>query len=147
MSVSSRDVFPGFHGPLLELGAPAGDAADLTEDLGEEITSELAPTTPSPRTAVQTVLAAQPSPGNVLRERYVLETPLGAGGSAVVYRAVDLRRDAGAPEGRRVAVKLLRPELRDRAASIARLAREFRQTQAVAHPNVVRFHDLDCDHG
>src|SRR5262245_38589889 len=147
MSVSSRDVFPEFHGPLLVIGAPAGDVADITEDLAEEITSELALAAPSPRTAVEAGRAAQPSHGNVLRERYVLEAPLGAGGTAVVYRAVDLRRDGGAPEGRRVAVKLLRPELRDRAASIARLAREFRQTQAVAHPNVVRFHDLDCDHG
>ena len=45
----------------------------------------------------------------------------------------------------RVAIKLLRPELRDRPHSVARLQREFRQTQAVAHPNVVRFLDLDCD--
>ena len=45
----------------------------------------------------------------------------------------------------RVAIKLLRPELRDRPQSVARLQREFRQTQAVAHPNVVRFLDLDCD--
>ena len=59
---------------------------------------------------------------------------------------MDLRRDTGtANDGRRVAIKLLRPELRERPQSVARLQREFRQTQAVAHPNVVRFHDLDCD--
>jgi serine/threonine protein kinase len=147
MSVSSRDVFPEFHGSLLEIGAPASQVADLTEDLAEEVTSELAPAAPLPRAALEAGYAVQSSPGNVLRERYVLETPLGSGGNAVVYRAVDLRRDAGVPEGRRVAVKLLRPELRDRPECIARLQREFRQTQSVGHPNVVRFHDLDCDHG
>jgi serine/threonine protein kinase len=83
----------------------------------------------------------------VLRDRYVLESQLGSGGTAVVYRAVDLRRDGGAPEGRRVAVKMLRPGLRDRPEAIARLQREFRQAQAVAHPNVIRLHDLDCDRG
>jgi hypothetical protein len=46
-----------------------------------------------------------------------------------------------------VAVKLLRPERRDDPRSIARLQREFRQTQSVAHPGVVRFFDLDCDRG
>jgi hypothetical protein len=46
-----------------------------------------------------------------------------------------------------VAVKLLRPERRGEPRGIARLQREFRQTQSVAHPNVVRFFDLDCDRG
>ena len=83
----------------------------------------------------------------MLRERYVLETQLGNGGTATVFRAVDLRRDASSADGHRVAIKLLRPELRDRPQNIARLQREFRQTQAIAHPNVVRFHDLDCERG
>ena len=81
------------------------------------------------------------------RERYLLETQIGNGGTATVWRAVDLRRDAAVAEGRRVAIKLLRPELRFRPTSIARLQREFRQTQAVVHPNVVRFFDIDCDRG
>ena len=83
----------------------------------------------------------------MLRERYVIETQLGNGGTATVFRAVDLRRDASSADGHRVAIKLLRPELRDRPQNIARLQREFRQTQAIAHPNVVRFHDLDCERG
>ena len=156
MSVSSHDAFPEIHGKPLKIDAPADDVADPTEELAEEITSELAPSTPRlaepppPRTREQNGApreAAAWVPGNLLRERYVLDRLLGTGGMALVYRAVDLRRDAGAPEGRRVAVKLLRPELRDRPECIARIQREFRQTEAVAHPNVVRVHDLDCDRG
>ncbi len=155
MSVTSHDAFPELNGTLLKIDVPLAHADDLTEDLAEEITSELAPEMNHSRRSAPLAAAgngatapAVPSlPGNVLRERYVLESQLGAGGTAVVYRAVDLRRDAGAPEGRRVAVKLLRPDSRDRPESIARLQREFRQTQAVAHPNVIRFHDLDCDRG
>jgi hypothetical protein len=72
---------------------------------------------------------------------------LGSGGTSVVHRALDLRRDATGAGGQHVAVKLLRPERRHEQRAIARLQREFRQTLAVAHPNVLRFHDLDCDRG
>jgi hypothetical protein len=156
MSVSSHDAFPEIPGPLLRLDNPADAVADPTEDLAEETTSELGSTAtkraePPAASGVEDDGrpggAAPWMPGHVLRERYVLEAQLGSGGMAVVYRAVDLRRDAGTPDGRHVAIKLLRPELRDRPECIARLQREFRQTQAIAHPNVVHFHDLDCEHG
>ena len=156
MSVSSYDALPKFHGTLLKIDAPAIDGTDPTEDLAEEVTAELAPSLPmlaeppAPRATwvpAATGNSLSAATGIVLRERYVLEAPLGTGGMATVFRAVDLRRDAGSPEGRRVAVKLLRPELRDRPQYVARLQREFRQTHAVAHPNVIRFHDLDCDGG
>lgn len=152
MSASSHDALPQMLGRLLKLDAPALRTRDPTEDLADEVTSELdaAPRrAPGPPAALQPAAAPSPPPArdNVLRERYVLETQLGNGGFAMVFRAVDLRRDAGAAEGRRVAIKLLRPELRERAQSIARLQREFRQTQAAAHPSVVRMFDLDCDRG
>jgi hypothetical protein len=83
----------------------------------------------------------------VLRDRYVLEARLGSGGTAVVFRASDQRRDTASCGAFAVAVKLLRPELRNDPRCIARLQREFRQTQAAAHANVVRFFDLDCDRG
>jgi serine/threonine protein kinase len=157
MSATIHDAVNGVHGTLRSLDVPADaepDVPDFTEDLADEVTSELGPGAKSPR---RSAAAAQPAldangdetdaadggaatGANLLRGRYLLETQIGNGGTATVHRAVDLRRD-----GRRVAIKLLRPELRERSQSIARLQREFRQTQAVAHPNVVRFHDLDCD--
>ncbi|HWN07462.1 MAG TPA: protein kinase [Steroidobacteraceae bacterium] len=157
MSATIHDAVNGVQGTLRNLDVPADaepDVPDFTEDLADEVTSELAPGAKSPR---RSTVASQPAPdasgdetaatdgatttgANLLRGRYLLETQIGNGGTATVHRAVDLRRD-----GRRVAIKLLRPELRERPQSVARLQREFRQTQAVAHPNVVRFHDLDCD--
>jgi serine/threonine protein kinase len=85
--------------------------------------------------------------GWLLRERYVLEQRLAQGGTAAIFRASDVQR-ADAPDGAsHVAIKLLRPGLRDRPQSIARLQREFRQTHALAHPNVVRHYGIDCDQG
>jgi serine/threonine protein kinase len=156
MSANRQDALPGFPRPLLRIDAPASGIAvpDLTDELANEITSELDPglrrAAPQPP-PVSANAASHPhglaAGATVLRERYVLEMLLGGGGTALVYRAVDLRRDGSAAEGRRVAIKLLRPELRDRPRSIARLQREFRQTQALSHPNVVRVFDLDCDRG
>jgi serine/threonine protein kinase len=157
MSVTGHDAVNGAQGTLRSLAVPevAGpDAPDLTEDLADEVTSELGPAPRALRVVAVPVLpapaAAIPANGargeTVLRDRYLLETQIGNGGAATVHRAVDLRRDpAGAGEGRHVAIKLLRPELRNRPHAVARLQREFRQTRAVAHPNVVRFFDLDRD--
>jgi serine/threonine protein kinase len=137
------------------------DVADPTEDLANDVTSELPGSgtrlrvVPSPVIGTDNVvandaiggIAAMPTSGTVLRDRYILGPPLGYGGTSVVYRAHDLRRAEVANEGADVAIKLLRPEFRDRPRCIARLRREFQQTQSVAHPNVVRFHDLDCERG
>jgi len=158
MSANIHDAFPEFPGQLLKFDVPVPVGPDPTEDLANEITTELAPTQhwsrplplPAPEpTAVPAggEIAGPASGKNVLRDRYVLETEIGNGGTATIWRAVDLRRDAAAADGRRVAIKLLRTELRSRATCIARLQREFRQTQAVVHPNVVRFFDIDCDGG
>lgn len=159
MSATSHDALSRQPGQPLIFGAPAPEVPEPTEDVANEITSELAETdsavaaTPAHDSMTIAAGSAQneqvpaPGPASVLRERYVLEVPLGSGGTSVVYRALDRRRDATDAGGRLVAVKLLRPERRDDARAIARLQREFRQTQAAAHPNVLRFHDLDCDRG
>ena len=163
MSATSHDAIPEFPGKVLRIDAPAPaprprprlhrrprgrdhERARLRRRGGRP------PLPPPSRIAVRLKRSRKASPalitsGSVLRERYVLETQLGNGGTATVFRAVDLRRDASSADGHRVAIKLLRPELRDRPQNIARLQREFRQTQAIAHPNVVRFHDLDCERG
>lgn len=149
MSANREDALKELRGTRLPFDAPVPAGPDSTEDLAEEITSELGATPKLARPAPVDG-AAQPELAtgeNVLRDRYVLETTLGAGGTAVVYRAVDLRRDAGAVDGRRVAIKVLRPELRDRPHAVLRMQREFRQARAAAHAGVVRVFDLDCDRG
>ena len=157
MSATSHDALSQQPGQPLTFGADADDASEHTEDIADEITSELAEsgagaaTSPvrdamSPSAGIaEREQQPAPGPGSVLRDRYVLEALLGRGGTSVVYRALDRRRDATGAGGQHVAVKLLRPERRGDARAIARLQREFRQTLAAAHPNVLRFHDLDCD--
>jgi serine/threonine protein kinase len=64
--------------------------------------------------------------------KYVLEAALGAGAMGVVLSARDETLD------RRVAIKLLRPEI----AAPARLEREARALARLAHPNVVTIHEV-----
>jgi serine/threonine-protein kinase len=69
-----------------------------------------------------------------LSDRYRLERELGQGGMATVYLAFDLRHD------RRVAVKVLRPEL---AAVIGaeRFLAEIKTTAALQHPHILPLFD------
>lgn len=154
MSAISQDAIPDRHGQPLKFDAPELEVSDPTEDIADEITSELAGNAPRVRAEAPVeaardagVAAPLPTVGSVLRDRYVLESLIGGGGTAMVFQALDRRRDDATAGGPRVAVKLLRAERRDDPRSIGRLHREFRQTQSVAHRGVVRFHDLDCDRG
>jgi tRNA A-37 threonylcarbamoyl transferase component Bud32 len=69
-----------------------------------------------------------------LTGRYEVERELGQGGMATVYLARDLRHD------RRVAVKMLRPEL---AAVIGaeRFLAEIKTTASLQHPHILPLHD------
>jgi len=75
----------------------------------------------------------------VLGGRYRLETPLGRGGTATVWRGTDVRL------GRPVAVKMLdRAGMADPAAR-QRFQREARTVAGLAHPTIVAVHDFDID--
>jgi eukaryotic-like serine/threonine-protein kinase len=69
-----------------------------------------------------------------LAGRYIIERELGAGGMATVYLAQDLKHD------RRVAIKVLRPEL---AAVIGaeRFLSEIRTTANLQHPHILALFD------
>ncbi len=84
--------------------------------------------TPSPLTDPTAALAAG------LRDRYVLERPLGRGGMATVYLARDLKHD------RPVALKVLLPEL---AASLGpdRFQREIKLAARLQHPHILTVYD------
>ncbi len=71
---------------------------------------------------------------SALADRYSLERELGQGGMATVYLAQDLKHD------RRVAVKVLRPEL---AAVIGadRFLSEIKTTANLQHPHILPLHD------
>jgi tRNA A-37 threonylcarbamoyl transferase component Bud32 len=108
---------------------------------------ETTPVEPRPAPASPAPPVTEPRPGLVLRGRYVLDQPLAAGGTAIVYSARDLRREGAAPGDERIAIKFLRPENRNRLESIESLRREFHYAQALSHPNIARVFDLDCDAG
>ena len=69
-----------------------------------------------------------------LSDRYRLERELGQGGMATVYLAQDIKHD------RRVAIKVLRPEL---AAVIGaeRFLSEIKTTANLQHPHILPLHD------
>lgn len=81
------------------------------------------------------------SVGRVLGERYRLTRPVGAGASAVVYAAEDVRLR------RRVAVKLLHPGLAGEEAFLRRFHREAQAAASLRHPHILRVYDWGDDGG
>jgi CheY-like chemotaxis protein len=79
---------------------------------------------------------ADPLVGTVLADRYRIERVIGIGGVGSVYRATQLGLD------RRVAVKVLRPELTNAKNAMERFAREARTAARLQHPNIVTVHDF-----
>src|SRR5688500_17733188 len=69
-----------------------------------------------------------------LADRYLIEEELGRGGTAIVFRALDLKHD------RHVAIKILHPQL---AVSIGsgRFLREIHTAAGLMHPHILPLHD------
>ena len=70
-------------------------------------------------------------------DHYLVEAELGRGGMAVVYRALDLRLN------RRVAIKILPPELAFNPNVRSRFMREAQMAAQLAHPNIVPIYAVD----
>ncbi|HEY7779476.1 MAG TPA: protein kinase [Ktedonobacterales bacterium] len=71
----------------------------------------------------------------ILGDRYDLQGPVGRGGMATIYRAVDLRM------GRTVAVKILREAYSNDPKFVTRFQREARAASMLQHPNIVQVFD------
>lgn len=84
----------------------------------------------APQTRISTIV-----PGNVLRERYRLDSEIGRGAMGVVYRATDLELM------REVAVKVL-PETSSAPDARERLLREARAAAALNHPHIITVYDV-----
>ncbi len=74
------------------------------------------------------------APFEVVADRYVLGERLGAGGSGVVYKALDQRT------GQTVALKLLSPSHVGDARHLQRFRREFRAVSRLDHPGCLSVH-------
>ena len=72
---------------------------------------------------------------------YRIESLLGRGGMAVVFRARDLRLD------RPVGLKVLAPELSESPQFRERFLRESRLAASLDHPNIIPVYEAGEDHG
>lgn len=77
--------------------------------------------------------------GETLGGRYRIDSLIGSGGMANVYKAYDEQ------EARVVAVKMLKEENRDDAEFVRRFAREAQAVLALSHPNIVESYDVGND--
>jgi eukaryotic-like serine/threonine-protein kinase len=77
----------------------------------------------------------EPGVGTVIDGAYRLTRLISQGGMGTVFEAIQLRLN------RRVAVKIMVPELTENAVAMARFKREVKVTSQLAHPNVVQLLD------
>ncbi|MEZ4430265.1 MAG: serine/threonine-protein kinase, partial [Nannocystaceae bacterium] len=122
---------------------PRVDASPLACDA--TATGELAMSTPliaRGDTAVQAPTLTGRAPADDVPEsparigRFVVLGRLGEGGMGTVFSAYDNDLD------RKVAIKLVRPTLRERFGSRARVLREAQAMARISHPNVVQIYEV-----
>jgi serine/threonine protein kinase len=89
--------------------------------------------------------SARIAAGTIFSDRYLLERALGAGGTAIVFSARDLQSEHRNAPRARLAIKVPRPDAKDRVRAVNRLQHEFRHTQNLQHPNIVQVFDLSND--
>ncbi|MEI7892534.1 MAG: serine/threonine-protein kinase [Myxococcales bacterium] len=113
----------------------ASDAPDDSHVSVHELTVD-APHEPTAVPATST-WPPQPSPlGSVIGGRYRIERPLGEGGVGTVYEATHIHLH------KRVAVKVLRPEMAEQGHIVARFEREAIAASRVEHPNIAAATDF-----
>jgi serine/threonine protein kinase len=81
--------------------------------------------------------------GTRLRERFVLDEVIGAGGMGTVYRGRDLLKVEARDRNPYVAIKVLNDDFRKRDDAFIVLQREASRQQRLAHPNVATVYDFD----
>src|ERR1700704_1518536 len=106
--------------------------------LGSPLTS-----LPTPERGYRLVAMSESSPkplparlADALGDAYTIEGEIGRGGMGVVYRARDERLQ------RRVAIKVLPPELAFSSEIRARFTREAQTAARLSHPHIVPIHDV-----
>ena len=76
--------------------------------------------------------------GVILAETYEITRILGRGGMGAVWEARHLRL-----EGKKVAIKVLHPEVASDTDAVARFRREAQIASRLGHPNIVQVHDFN----
>jgi hypothetical protein len=118
-----------------------GAAADgITVDvfpMSAEPLPELHP--PEPRDSGSAALVV----GEILCDRYVIESQLANGGMGTVYKALDQSRSEHTAADAYVAIKVLHETTRSRSDVLAKLRREFYCAQALSHRSIIKVYELD----
>src|SRR6476620_3497302 len=83
------------------------------------------------------ILPKMPEPGAVVGGKYEIIGVVGKGGMGVVFEALHRKI------GRRVALKMLRPHVRDDPETIARFEREARAAGQLRSVNIARVMDVE----
>jgi len=83
--------------------------------------------------------------GNIIKERFILESVLGIGSMGTVYKATDLRLKEAKFDNCFVALKILNSHFKDNPAAFIAMQREAAKTQMLKHPNIVTVNDFDRD--
>ncbi len=83
--------------------------------------------------------------GRVLKDRYVIQEPLGSGGRGTVYKVLDRYRSSLPDAEQYVALKVLHTGCDCSAQTIEDLRHELLCGQVLSHPNIVNVFELDRD--
>jgi len=138
-SLEPNDLFRSIKSKLAQ--RENGAAADgITVDVfpaGPEPLPELHP--PEPRGSAGTALGV----GEILCDRYVIESQLANGGMGTVYKALDRSRSEHTAADAYVAIKVLHETTRSRSDVLAKLRREFYCAQALSHRSIIKVYELD----
>ena len=144
------DLLLAGEDPTLELAWPQDATEDLDESTPKTTKGPIASAAPAGQVGeskepVSPSIAAATAydQGQVLYGRYKLERAMAVGGSSIVYCATDLRAETDASLPATVAIKIIRPDMRQRSSMNERLKREFGYTASLHHPNIVRVFELD----
>jgi len=138
-SLEPDDLFHSIRSKLAQRGN-GGEPDSITVDLlpiAEDPTPEL--DTPVPRDSARADLGV----GDVLCDRYVIESELASGGMGTVYKALDQSRSEHTEADAYVAIKVLHEKTRTRSDVLAKLRREFYCAQALSHRSIVKVYELD----
>jgi eukaryotic-like serine/threonine-protein kinase len=77
--------------------------------------------------------------GSLIAGRYRLDSKIGEGGLAAVYRGLDITLE------RVVAVKILRPDMATDEDAVTRFRREAHSAAKLSHPNIIQLFDTGVD--
>ncbi len=130
-----------------EAGAP-DDATRISAVRRTPVDTDQTVVVPEEQSKTASVQAGAPVAAGkhgLLKNRFMLEKVLGAGGMGVVYKAKDQLKIEAKDRDPYVAIKVLGEDFKDHPEAIISLQRESRKSQRIAHPNIVNVFDFDRD--